>query len=253
MLYYIYDNTYEGLMTAVFDAFARKEKPDRIVPEGHPLPLFTDTHTVISEREKAERVLNGLKKKLSPSALSMLSVCFLSESDEVPMHILRYIEKTFASPISIEVNFADEDVLKLSQIYRRVTWEANRMKQFVRFQKTGDVMFFALIEPDYNVLPLCYRFFEDRYADQAWIIYDRKRHYGVYYDLKKTEVVYFEKPEAFLQAGKLSQEKLDEQEQAFQKLWKNYLGAITIKERKNLKLQRQHMPVRYWKYLTEKS
>ena len=36
------------------------------------------------------------------------------------------------------------------------------------------------------------------------------------------------------------------------KLWKEYFNAINIKERNNPKLHRQNLPVRYWKYLTEK-
>jgi probable DNA metabolism protein len=43
-----------------------------------------------------------------------------------------------------------------------------------------------------------------------------------------------------------------EDEQLFQKLWKAYFKSLTIKERINPKLQRQHLPKRYWKYLTEK-
>lgn len=252
MLYYTYDSTYEGLLTAVFDAFARKETPDRIVPETYALPLFTEIHAVVTEDEKSSRVLSGLQKKLSPSAIAMLSICFLSEEDGIEMYLFRYIQKTFASPISIEVNFADDDVLYLSKAYRRVIWEVTRMKQFVRFQKTGDGTFFAMIDPRHNVLPLCYRFFRDRYADQPWIIYDTRRHYGIHYDRTKTEIVYFDKLEASLQTGSLTEEKLDPDELAFRQLWKDYLQAITIEQRKNLRLQRQHMPIRYWKYMTEK-
>jgi hypothetical protein len=41
-------------------------------------------------------------------------------------------------------------------------------------------------------------------------------------------------------------------EEMFQELWKGYFKAMTIKERINPRLQRQHMPKRFWKYLTEK-
>lgn len=252
MLYYIYDNTFDGLLTVVFDAFNRKEMPDRIVGDKEPIPLFTDTYTVVTDDEKATRVGEGLLKKISRSAFQMLAAAFLSEEKEVELRLFQYIHKSFTSPVSIEVNFADEDVLTLSQLYRKVDYEALRLKQFLRFQKTGDGIFFALIDPRYDVLPLCVKFFEDRYADQPWIIYDKTRHYGVYYDLNKTELVYFDKLNTSLATGKLNAEQLDETDQAFQALWKDYLKAATIKERKNLKLQRQHMPKRFWKYMPEK-
>jgi probable DNA metabolism protein len=150
------------------------------------------------------------------------------------------------------MNFADDDVLALSKIFRKVENEATHIKQFVRFRKTADGLFFAVVEPLYNVLPLCSNFFEDRYADQTWILYDLKRNYGLYYDLEKTEVIHFEHFDSSLKTGHLAAEKLDDYEIVFQKLWKDYLSAVTIRERKNLRLQRQFMPKRFWKYLIEK-
>ena len=52
--------------------------------------------------------------------------------------------------------------------------------------------------------------------------------------------------------GKLDESMMADDEKLFQDLWKGYFKALTIKERINLKLQKQHMPRRFWKYLTEK-
>jgi probable DNA metabolism protein len=252
MLYFLYDNSFNGLLTAVFDAFYRKQFPEKIVPETTQLPWFSETFTVVTDVEKAERVLSGLQKKLSKSALQMLFTCFLSEMEEVAMLIFNYIRKALLAEKSIELNFADADVLELSKIYRKVQREAERMRQFVRFQKTADGIFFAVFEPLYNILPLNSEHFEDRFADQQWIVYDLKRGYGLYYDLEKTEIIRLDNLEISPQTGQLSPDKLDEYEGAFQQLWKDYFKATTIKERINLKLQRQMMPKRFWKYLTEK-
>ncbi|MCL2650165.1 MAG: TIGR03915 family putative DNA repair protein [Candidatus Azobacteroides sp.] len=253
MLYFLYDNTFEGLLTCIFDAFFRKQFPQKIVPENTQLPLFSESFTVITDTEKAERVLAGLQKKLSQSAIQMLFVCFLSEMEEVPTLIFNYIQKALISEKSIELNFADNDVLELSKIYKKVQREAERMRQFVRFQKTADGIFFAVFEPLYNILPLNSEHFEDRFADQQWIVYDLKRGYGLYYDLEKTEIVRFENLQISPQTRQLSPDKLDEYELAFQQLWKDYFKSAAIKERMNLKLHRQHMPKRFWKYLTEKN
>lgn len=253
MLIYLFDYTFEGLLTAVFDAFSRKENPDRITGNEVAIPLFTETHVVVTDDERSQRVLNTLKKKISGSALQMLFISFLADSETTYKHIFNYIAKTVVSEKSIELNFGDEDVMELSKIFKKVQNESTRMKQFVRFQKTGDGMFFAAIEPLYDVLPLCTAFFQDRYADQQWILYDMKRNYGLFYDLNQTQIVKFDELPISLQTGQLHNEKLDEYEIAFRNLWKDYLKAVTIQERKNLKLQKQHMPVRFWKYLSEKS
>ena len=41
-------------------------------------------------------------------------------------------------------------------------------------------------------------------------------------------------------------------EAAYQTMWKAYFQAVTIPERRNLKLHLRHVPKRYWPYLTEK-
>ena len=37
----------------------------------------------------------------------------------------------------------------------------------------------------------------------------------------------------------------------FESLWKTFYNSVNIKERENIKLQKQHMPKRYWNHLTE--
>ncbi|GHU63528.1 DNA metabolism protein [Bacteroidia bacterium] len=251
MLYFIYDKTFEGLLTCVFDAFFRKEFPQRIVGENVQLPLFSESFRVITDDTKSERVLNALRKKISKSALQMLFVTYLSELEGIEIILFRYIQKALTSETSIEMNFADADVLELSKVYKKVTREEENIRQFVRFQKTADGMFFAVMEPVHNVLPLTAKFFKTRYADQQWIIYDIRRKYGLFYDLNTVETVHFERLDISPETGKLSPEKLDEYELAFQNMWKDYLKAVTIHQRRNLKLQKQHLPVRFWKYLTE--
>jgi probable DNA metabolism protein len=250
---YLYDKTFEGLLTLVFDAYAHKAFPDQILGESDPLPLFSNmTFRVITDKEKAQRVWRGLQKKISKEARGMLSIIFLSELQEIEMLIFRYMQKAFAASKSIEVNFADEDVLECAKIYRLVGREAERMRMFVRFQKTADGIFFAPIEPRYNVLSLVADFFTDRFGDQRWVVYDVKRYYGLYYDLKKTQVVTFDRLNFDLKTGKLHDAQASADEQLFRSLWQTYFKSIAIKERLNPKLHRQLLPKRFWKFLPEK-
>nr|WP_315988235.1 DUF4130 domain-containing protein [Desulforamulus aquiferis] len=45
---------------------------------------------------------------------------------------------------------------------------------------------------------------------------------------------------------------LQEKDNFYQELWKEYFKSTAIQGRKNPKLQKQFMPTRYWKYLIEK-
>ncbi len=204
MTVFVYDKTFEGLLTAVFDAYSRRSFPDLLLAEGEPFPLFYDEAvTICTDDAKADRVWKGLQKKLSATALSVITVTWLSELPEVDVLLFRYIRKAIDAPRTIELNFGDPDVLEVSKIWKKVTNERLRVIQFLRFQKAADGTFFAAVKPIYNVLPLTLPHLKDRFADQCWLLYDLKREYGYYYDLKETTEVRFEEKEANLLYGLL--------------------------------------------------
>ena len=92
-----------------------------------------------------------------------------------------------------------------TQLAKKVSQEAHRLNQFLRFQKAADGTYFAAVEPLYDVLSLSVRYLRDRFADQVWLVYDLKREYGYYYDGKEVREVRFEHPAAHLQTGKLDE------------------------------------------------
>jgi len=252
MLVFRYDKTLEGLLTALFDAYSRKTFPDKLIVEGEPPPLFTEEeYMVITDTEKVNRVWKGLQAKLPNEACSMLMHVWLSEDPGSDELLFRYMRKAFDAPHFIATNFSDSDVLQVKKIAQVVARERLYLIQFVRFQKAADDIFFAPVAPKCNALPLAIHHFTDRFADQKWVIYDLKRSYGYYYDLKTAVEITLTGGEHLL-TGKLDESLMAEDEKLFQQLWKNYFNALTIKERINPKLQRQHMPRRFWKHLTEK-
>ena len=225
--------------------------------EGDALPLFCDhTYQVTTSEEKAQRVWAGLEKRLSREAIKLISVSWLSEQRELNNPLFQYIYKVFKQG-DISKNFADPDVLAVTNIARRVLHEQLRMKQFIRFQKAKDGTYLAVVAPDHNVLPIITDHFQDRFNDQPWLIYDAKRHYGYYYD-GKTDAIHitFENEAAVpfdLRNGKLNDDVISHDDQLLQDLWRTYFKAICIKERMNPRKQLQDMPRRYWKYMTEKN
>ena len=57
MIVYTFDNTLDGLLTAVFDSFFLHQQPEMLLTEGEQLPLFADElHRVVTDSAKAERV-----------------------------------------------------------------------------------------------------------------------------------------------------------------------------------------------------
>ena len=276
MKVYVFDNTLDGLLTAVFDSFFLKQQPEYLLAEGEQLPLFAEEpHRVVTDSEKAERVWKGLEKHLSKDGLHMITISWLSEERALNQPLFNFICKVFRphpltpSPrgeggafgregsLSMEQNASDEDVLAVRNSCRRVLHEQLRMKQFIRFQKAKDGTYLAVVSPDHNVVPLIIDHFQDRFNDQPWLIYDAKRHYGYYYDGAAAPIrITFEDEAAVpfdLSNGKMDADILSENDMIFQQLWRTYFKAICIKERMNPKKQLSDMPRRYWKYMTEKN
>ena len=255
MIIYSFDGTMDGLLTAVFEAFSLHEEPEQLLKEGDALPLFCDyNYQVTTDEEKARRVWTGLEKRLSREAMKLISVSWLSELQELNTPLFLYICKVFRQG-DISRNFADPDVLTVTNIARRVLHEQLRMKQFIRFQKAKDGTYLAVVAPDHNVLPLITDHFSDRFNDQPWLIYDTKRHYGFHYDGQQVIRITFEDEGAVpfdLTNGKLQTDVLSSDDQLLQDLWRTYFKAICIKERMNPRKQLSDMPRRYWKYMTEK-
>lgn len=261
MTVYTFDGTLDGLLNAVFDAFDLHEQPEQLLTTGDILPLFCDyVHEVTTDEERAKRVWKGLEKRLSLNAMRLISVSWMSELSELNNPLFNYVCKVFRQPAdaaSIELNFADPDVLTVTNIAQKVLHEQLRMKQFIRFQKAKDGTYLAVVSPDHNVVPLIIDHFQDRFNDQPWLIYDAKRHYGYYYDGAAAPIrITFEDEAAVpfdLSNGKMDDDILSENDMIFQQLWRTYFKAICIKERMNPKKQLSDMPRRYWKYMTEKN
>ncbi len=251
MTVFYYDKTIEGLLTAVFDAYNRRQFPDIVLPEGMPEPMFTaEVLHVVADTQKAGRVWRALEKKLPRYIISMIMHVWLSEAPGSDAMLFRYICKAIDKPLSFIGDMGDADVLEMKKLGLKVATEGNRHRQFVRFQQASDGTYFAAVSPLYNSLPIALDYFADRFRDQKWIVYDLRRGYGYHYGLENVVEITIALNEDMID-GKLTDAMMAADEKQFQQMWKCYHKAITIKERINPRLQKQLMPRRYWKYLTE--
>lgn len=252
MVSYLYDGTYSCFLCCVFDYFYRKDRAVTVCTEDTRKPiLFTDIHRVTAHAPHTKRVLKKLKEITGENAISFFHV-FLSEDPAGIQYAFEILIRIFTGEHDLLSNFGDTAVLYFAKTLKKVNRERHRMKAFVRFKKAKNGTYLATVEPDFNVLPLINAFFRNRYADQPWIIYDTKRDYGFYYDLRSVMEVQFTatKEDDITDPSDLL--AFDDDELQFQTLWKSYFNSTNIAARKNLKLHLRHVPVRYWKYLPEK-
>lgn len=252
MVHFLYDGSFEGLLTAVFDVYDRKAQTAQIVAADRYQPdVFAEKTEVVTDEAKANRVWKGLQQKLSPAGLLNVFSVYLSERPDREALLLAFCRMVFASHEKVEEDYSSSVVLQISQIGRQLHREKHRFEAFVRFVQLQDGTYFAVIDPDFNVLPLITPHFVNRYADQTWIIYDTRRRYGMYYDQRQVQEVQFDF-QTVTQPDLADDALHNPQEDLYQRLWQAYFKSVNIPARRNLKLHRQHVPIRYWKYLTEK-
>lgn len=246
-----YDGSFEGFLTAVFEIFEYKFLQPEIIPDFRNNDfLFAENHLVITDGEKAERVLKKLSKQLGKEGLTDLIFGFLSENVEREKYLWQVIKYAIEKPnVNVLQDYSHFAVSQVRQWSRSVWREKHRVEAFIRFEKLKDDIFVAVMEPDFDVLSASIQHFIDRFRDQKWIITDLKRGYGYFYDL--TDTHYFTLTNDSETLKNIGQ-NLHIEELFFQKLWQLYFKSTTITERKNTKLHVQHVPKRYWKYLTEK-
>lgn len=255
MYWLTYDGSFGGLLNCIYAVYERKITLVRICRVEHYLPdAFAQSVHIANDPDKAKRVWEGMKKRLTNKGLQWFYYAYLSGLPEMEEMLLAFSRMVFRHSENIENNYGNPTVLQLAKTAKKVGREKHRMEAFVRFRETKEGLYYASIEPDFNVLPLILPHFKKRYADQHWLIYDIRRKYGIHYSAndESTSEVKIDWAEG-VKPGSECGHIFTLEEGWYQQLWQDYFKSSGITERKNMRLHIQHVPRRYWKYLTEKT
>ena len=257
MTFLLYDGTFDGFLNCVFVAYAEAIADARPRDAARHQPdAFATVRRVATDQARAARVWKGLCGRLSADGQAHFYQAFLSEQPARDDHLLAYARRAFDDPRPVEEQLAAPEVLWVAQMGHRVWKEQHRMEAFVRFEQTRAGWYYALVTPDFDVLPLIAPHFAARYTDQTWLIYDGRRRYGLHHDAATGQlerVAYtFVPAAAGASEGAPDQTLPHVSEPLYQALWQSYFTSVNITSRRNLKLHRRMVPARYWRYLTEK-
>lgn len=240
---YLYDGTFNGFLTIVFDSYSSKTLPQKIFDKKAYSPNFLDqTIEIKTDSEKAKRVFNGIEKNISYTTLYNTYYAFLSNENEKELYILKYLCDGFDIGPEINNMLTISYVFKVMNIKKRAFGECHRLKGLLRFQEVDENLYYASIHPDNNIIEPLGHHFINRLPTQNFIIHDKIRNICLLYngtDYKIIDNINFKVPD------------VSEQEQKYQELWKLFFKTIAIKERTNPRCQMQYMPKKYWKDLIE--
>ena len=248
---FLYDGTFEGFLSAVFDAFLVKEEVEIEKKSGWQQPLFAETAEVATSPEKAEKVVNKLLSICGNRGFTVIVYIFLSEVEKSETYAFYLIKSLIKYGSKAFSRFQDEKITRAMEIRKKVSKECERFLGILRFSELSNGIFYAPLEPDFNVLPLIAGHFYGRLSGTKWMIHDIRHGLAVYHSEGKTEYVEFI-DEMTSHLNMVTLLGKSENEETFAKIWSNYFKIIAIESRINPKLQRRFVPQRYWKYMTER-
>jgi len=254
---YIYDGTFEGLLTCIYEAYYRHENPMFILPAKKYGESIKDTlfnllqnsddcwspAEILTDLEKSEKVYNAIENKISEEALETVYHVFLSEVTNLEIMTLNYIRFGFRAGSDVNKCMQDQRVMDMLRTERKVLLEAHRMEGFLRFEERPGFLY-AAYEPDHNITSLVTPHFAERFSGENFMIHDVRRKIASVYN-KQTWFV----TEMF--SGSDLEFVSEKKESYYGGLWKGYFQWASIEERENLRNQKRQMPKRYWKHLTE--
>lgn len=245
MTIYLCENSLEGIMTGVYDAYAGKPGHENVklqLAEEMEQELFAEYVEVQADGEKAEKVLRTIRRRLGGEAFEAICQAAASWDNRKADAIYRTIV------LGLQLSEKDKVMHCLTKDYvctvaalAKKAWnEAHRFMGFVRFRELSGGILYSEIRPENDILPLIAPHFANRYPEENWIIYDERREKSVAHSAGGGW--------AILENGKIAEEakkRLSAKEDDYQALWKTFTKSIAIEARKNEKLQKQLLPLKF--------
>ena len=251
MIVYQCEDSLEGIFTAIYRAYEEKrDHTDTRISLTEELVLFAEYVTVQADTEKAWKVTRSLHRIFGEQDFEFLCAALYSESEEKAQAVYQTIVYGLqfkSAPGHLFDNLSNDSINKTFKLARATNNESHSLKGFVRFQELENGILFSKVGPKNNVLNMLMPHFADRFPMENFMIVDERRDlYGIHPAGKEW---YFVHGSEFFEGNDIW--KLSSEEIKYQELFAYFCHKIAIKERKNIKLQRNMLPLRYQEYMVE--
>lgn len=253
MRVYVCDNNIESIFTGIHLAWESRIGHSNIKIlvktlkyDNYNTELFCDYMNVITDRCKAESVMKSIKSKISIEAYHMICNVIRTESIDKGDLIYRFLIMGFHIGPKVVDYLTYDAVRKVLDLSRRVDKERHHYLGFIRFAEGSNGILISKISPDNDLLLSLADHFSERLSTENFIIFDTKRNSAIIHRSCHSYIyTQFEGDEFYT----WSDERYVEEE--YTTLWKIFYQTISIKERENYKLQRNNLPLKYRKNMTE--
>ncbi len=238
---YLYDGTLEGFLTGIYHHYYFQKVTGIYAEETYSPTFMEESKVIATHMPYAEKVIQGLKTKISGYAYRHVLYTFYSDAENKDDLLFRYILFCFHVGKDADRYNTHPCVLPVHKLSRRVSFEAHKFLGLLRFSDFQGILY-AAFAPDHNILLFVAPHFADRMPKERLIIHDTGRDLAAFSNYGEWVITEFKLPQDPVKS---------EQEKAVENLWKTYFSHMTIENRKNPKLQRQFVPLRYRKHILE--
>lgn len=245
---YLCEDSAEGIFSAIYkayeDQYGHENNEVRIRKTNYNHELFCEYHTVETDYERAVKVARTIQRNISGRAYEFVHKSAGSYQEEKADAIYRFVQEGLRLGEAALNHLTAPHMQILYAIDRNINNEIHYFKEFLQFEELENGALFGRINPKSAVLPYLAGHFEDRLSGERWIIADT---------IHRTMLIHGENQKAaYVGMSEVDLEELElsysAEEAKLQKLWKVFVDSIAIRERINLDLQRQMLPLRFRKY-----
>ncbi len=237
---YLYDGSFNSLISLISKLLTMKNNPQDIKNKYTYTPNLLDNVVDLDLKETKDLFL----KQFSLDIIHTIYYVYLSENENKELVIYYFLKNALKYQNNVYLHQYLKCVNMAISIAKYVGGEAHKLKGFTRFKLLKNNIYYAEVNPTNNIIEILANHFKKRLKNEYFLIKDVKRKIYALYD--KKDVYYLTDKEII----SLNLE-LNVEEKEYEDLWKTFFETIAIKERENLKVQRNFMPKKYWNYILE--
>jgi len=238
---WLYDGSLQGLYCCVYQSVYSGKLPIDIQRVQIAVPTLLPVRFIETDAGRAARVRQGIARKISNTALSLVETVFLSCLAQKEIITLRFLLLGFSHGDSVLSALQNPTVNAMLKAERHLYGETHLLTGFIRFSDHGGNLV-SSIQPKNFVLPFLADHFIDRMPCETFMIYDKTHHAALIHENGRSQIAEMESIAEF---------ETSDEELHYQALWKQFYKALTIEARYNPKCRMTHMPKRYWAEMTE--
>ena len=248
------EDTAEGILTAVYQAYAWKLQPEstEIQAGEADLCLFASYRRVETDAALAEKVAATVIRRFGEEAWEDISYALAAHDAGRGQAVYQAVAAGLSGRIRgpLMQGLTDGAVRKVFELSRHMHREAQRMIQFLRFRELEGGVLFARIEPCENVTALVAPHFADRFPLENFVIADTGHRIAAVHPAGKAWFLVWPDGETAERFERMS-ERYSAAEKEMAELFRRFCVSTGIRDRKNRKLQQQLLPLRYRGTMTE--